>query len=439
MLYSLPVLPTYFLIGPLYIVQGIYAKYFGLPLQSIAMVLLLSRLFDAISDPVIGSWVDRYYSRVGSRKPFMVAGGLLLVCSSWFLYVPPDNVSVGYFLVWFLIFYLAYTLFEIPHLSWANELAPDSKNKSSFYAWRAVGMYSGSLLFFAVPFLPVFENHSFTPETLKWSVLVAGLIMGPFLYVCLNNVPNCSFDKKGNGLSKKENLDDVNFTKLIFTNTPLLWFLLAFFCAGLGVGMWFSMIFLYVESYLGLGEKFALVYVVSIGISIISLGLWPRLASALSKKRVWQLAMLMIALGLLGTGELSLAGDAVLPLLLCMTTIYCGFTALNAIAPSILGDIIDYGFWEFGKECGGIYFSIYTLTMKGSLALGGAIGLGVSGWYGFNAMESTHAASAVFGLHLVTSWLPAVFVLVSILFIEFIPINSCRHKIAHREVDSTSC
>ena len=73
-----------------------------------------------------------------------------------------------------MAFYLGYTLFEIPHLSWANDFSISSMEKNTIYGYRGFGGYLGTLLFFVVPLLPIFETSEFTPETLKWSVLVAG-------------------------------------------------------------------------------------------------------------------------------------------------------------------------------------------------------------------------------------------------------------------------
>ena len=99
--YALPVLPLAFLLGPMAILQGIYAKHFGLTLTTIASVLLISRVFDAVTDPIIGYYADKHRVMSGSRKPFILTGGILFIISSWFLYVPPANVSAEYFLVWF--------------------------------------------------------------------------------------------------------------------------------------------------------------------------------------------------------------------------------------------------------------------------------------------------------------------------------------------------
>ena len=110
--YALPAMGTIFLFGPVGVLQGIYATYFGVSLTAIAMVLLVARLFDAVSDPLIGYLSDRYHVKKGSRKPFMACGGVLMIISGYFLNVPVDpysldastQVSVMYFLTFYLLF-----------------------------------------------------------------------------------------------------------------------------------------------------------------------------------------------------------------------------------------------------------------------------------------------------------------------------------------------
>ena len=86
--YSAPYLTMAWLGAPIPILQGIYAKYYGFSLTTLATIILLARFFDAITDPLIGYYSDRYARRTGTRKPFILAGGLLLILSAYFLYVP---------------------------------------------------------------------------------------------------------------------------------------------------------------------------------------------------------------------------------------------------------------------------------------------------------------------------------------------------------------
>lgn len=435
LVYALPVVSLSFLYGPSgAILQGIYAKHFGLTLTTIATVLLISRLFDAVSDPVIGYCADRYHARHGSRKPFVVSGGLLFIIASWFLYVPPVNVSPIYFLVCFLAFYLSYTLFEIPHLAWGSELSTDSENKNRIYGLRSCCWFIGGLLFYAIPLLPLFRTNEFTPETLKWSVLAASVLMLPLLYMSIRLVP----DRQGSqvhSLQTSYKRESVIFLcKTIFKNKPLLILTAAHTCTGFGSGMWFTLLFIFVDTYLGLGHQFALVYVTSFGLSILALRIWYELALRLGKQCTWWIAMVLVASGMVGTGLLSAANADWLLLLACMTLIYSGFAAFSIMVPSLMSDISDYGTLKFGTDRTASYFSLYTLINKTVGALGGALGLALAGWFGFDPTMISHSNAAILGLRISIAWIPAVMILASIFFIIRIPITAKRHKIIQRRL-----
>ena len=430
--YGLPLLPLCFLYGPIGILQGMYAKYFGLSLTVIASVLLIARLFDAISDPVIGYCADRYYARRGHRKPFIVVGGSLFIVASWFLYVPPMDVNAEYFLVWFLAFYFAYTLFEIPHLAWGSELVSDSREKNRVYGLRSLFVFIGTLLFYTMPLLPWFGTNEFTPETLKWSVFVAGTLMLPLLYLSIKAVPDTQ--KSPPSKVTKESLRVV--LQVIFTNKPLLILTAAHICTGFGSGMWFTLNFIVVDAYLGLGAKFALVYATSFAVSILSLRLWYLLANRWSKQATWIAAMVLVIVGLLGFGFLSPENTGWLALLLCMSLITSGFACFSIMVPSLLSDISDYGTWKFGTNRAATYFSLYTFINKTVAALGGALGLAIAGWVGFEPTARIHSDMAIFGIRFIIAWIPALFIALSIVFIARIPITAHRHAVIRRRLDT---
>ena len=442
--YAAPSMAIAFLFSSLGIIQGIYAKHFGMALSSIALVLLVSRLFDAVTDPLIGYFSDRYRARSGTRKPFVVVGGLFFIVSSYFLYVPinPDNidssttVSTPYFLGWFLAFYFAWTLLEIPHLAWGAELAPSSKAKNKIYSLRSMATYLGILLFYLVPLLPFFETNEFTPQTLQWAVVAAGLMMIVSLYFCVRLTP------KSNGIyihsskcSKKESIWVLR--REIINNKPFLLFIVAFFLFGVGgSGMWFTLKFIFVDAYLGLGKHFALLSLVGICASLVAIGFWYWLASHLGKKIVWGLGMLLYALGIFGASFLEPGQASIVALSVIMVLVYVGSTPINAISPSLLADIIDYSSWKFGSDHTATYFSLYMLVLKASLAVGGSLGLGLASWYGFDPAAVAHRDEHVFGLRLSISWIPAGLLLLSILVMALVPINGRRHAVIRRRLDT---
>ena len=125
--FSGPSVGLMFVMGPMNIIQGIYAKYFGIPLTTLAGILLICRLFDVFSDPLMGYFSDRYKARTGTRKPFVMVGGLSLIVCSYFLFIPPDNVSTVYIAFWLISFYAASTLISIPTYAWGGEMSGQKK------------------------------------------------------------------------------------------------------------------------------------------------------------------------------------------------------------------------------------------------------------------------------------------------------------------------
>lgn len=444
--YALPSVTIAFLVGPVAtILQGIYAKYFGIPLATVAAVILMARLFDAISDPIIGYLSDRYQHHLAGRKLFIVSGGLLFIVSSYFLYAPLElssqstqvgNVSVPYFLGWFLAFYLSFTLFEIPHLAWGGEIAMSAHDRNKLYGLRALASYIGLLLFFVVPLLPFFESDEFTPQTLAWSVTAASIVMLPLLLICIFAVPK---DRKAFDCDRqRQDFRKDRFSVIavsIISNKPFLVFLAAFFFSGAALGMWYGMMYLFVDVYLGLGHKLSLAYVLSFGVTIPMLGFWVRLANKVDKSTSWGIGMVLVLVGIFGTGFLMPGESSWLPLLLCMVLISTGSAASVALAPSLLTDIIDYSALKFELNSAATYFSLYTLVAKGNVAIGGAAGLAIAASYGFDPLNIVQSAEAQFGLLLSIAWLPVLITLISISFIALTPINARRHRVIRRRLD----
>ena len=200
--------------------------------------------------------------------------------------------------------------------------------------------------------------------------------------------------------------------------------------------MWFTVFFIIVDAYLGLGAQFAMVYAISFVFGILSLRLWYLLANRWSKQATWVVAMVLVMLGSIGSGFLSPENTGWLALLFCMTLITSGFACFQIMVPSLLSDIVDYGTWKFGTDRAATYFSLYTFINKSVGALGGALGLAIAGWVGFDPTATTHSDMAISGVRFTIAWIPALFILFSIFFIARIPITAHRHAVIRRRLDS---
>jgi Na+/melibiose symporter-like transporter len=440
--YTLPVMSTVFLFGPIALLQGIYATYFGLSLTTIAMVLLAGRLFDAVTDPLVGYLSDYCHIRTGSRKVFLGGGGFLMIVSAYFLYVPVEpsllnastQVSVVHFLVFYLLFYLSMTIFEIPHLAWGAELTATPAERNSLFSWRAGAASIGGWLFYAVPLLPIFESNAITPQTLQWTVLASAFLILPTLLICLVVVP------RQRGQANTRNVARVKGTPLhlamLIKNKPLLLFLVISLIVGMSNGMFWTMSFIYVNSYLGLGEHYALVTLTLFIVGTLSIKFWHSVASHVNKKTVWALGTGIFLVSVVSMVWLKPGEDSFQSLLIINILAGCGLMAGSVMAPSILSDIIDYSRCKFNADCSASFFSIYQLAGKASIALGSAVALLVAGWYGFNpSITATNSSEAIMGLRLATIWLPVLIGLVSIICILLLPNIEHRHDIIRRYLE----
>jgi len=343
----LPCIPAYMLMAPIHIIQGVYAKHYGIALTTLASILLLSRLLDALSDPIIGYYSDRYRSKHGTRKPFITAGSLMIVLCGYFLYVPPETVTPFYAGLWIIAFYTAYTLFEIPHITWPADIAHESDDKTRLYSYRVFASYCGLALFYCIPLLPLFESRAITPETLKVTFIVAAVMTVPFLIQAMRSVPSGR-----RPLAEPLAAPAVTWStlttalKVMATNTPFRLFLAAFVSGGFATGMWYGLIYIYVDAYLGMGEQFAQLFLIAFIIGLLVTPLWYQLALKIGKKNTWMCAITLLIISFILTSVLEPGTTTFTQLLALKTLQTSGFVCLYAVTPAMLSDINDYSHWK---------------------------------------------------------------------------------------------
>ena len=432
--FAAPSIAVTFLMGPIALVQGIYAMHYGVALTAIAAVLLISRLFDAVTDPLIGYLSDRSRARSGTRKPFIFAGGISLVICSYFLFIPSGNVSIVYFAGWSLAFYLAATVYNIPLMAWASEMTADPKDRTLLFTLLLGVGQVGGLLFYLVPFLPIFATSEITPETLKVSVLIGAVLMLPSLYISLRFAPNGHAPIEKNPAKPSVYDAGRQFIAAVKNNRPFQLFVAAYMCLGLGLGMWAGLFFIYVDAFLGLGDQFATISVAGMVIGLLITPVCYKLTTLLGKRTTWMISSCVVLFGVFYTGTLNPGDATVIHLLILQTILIAGGVFGGVIAPAMLSDTIDYGALVDGVDRNGLYFSIFTLLVKMQGALGAAMGLALAGWFGFDATAAEQTARGIFGMQLAISWVPLCIASLGLVFIWRTPLNDRRNEIIQRRL-----
>lgn len=156
--YGLLGLPLAFVALPLYVLlPNHYAREFGMPLATLGGVLLAARLFDAVSDPLLGRWADRLFLRsplvllaTGAVSAVVLAVGLTAL---FFPKVQGHGALAAWALACLLVTYLAYSQLGIAHQSWGARLGGDELQRSRIVAWREGAALVGVVLASVLPTL----------------------------------------------------------------------------------------------------------------------------------------------------------------------------------------------------------------------------------------------------------------------------------------------
>lgn len=121
----------------------------AVPPATAGFVILLPKIWDFVIDPIIGSVSDRFDSRMGNRRPFMFAGGLLLPVFFGLMFAPPDlgtTATALWVAGFFVLSATAFSLFQVPYIALPAELTSDPLERTRVIAYRMVALTIGILL-----------------------------------------------------------------------------------------------------------------------------------------------------------------------------------------------------------------------------------------------------------------------------------------------------
>jgi GPH family glycoside/pentoside/hexuronide:cation symporter len=428
--YVAPIAGLYFFYIPMWsILPGIYAKYFGLGMTSVAAVVLLIRLFDGIVDTTVGYLADLHRSRGGSRKPWTFVGCLGSIIACYFLFIPPQPVSTTYYLCWSLAYFLALTIADIPHLTWGSELVIDYQRRAYVYGARNMMSRFGIVAFYSLPLLPFYSSTDYTPGVLRDAVAIGAIMSVIGLLWMAIGAPAGRISRVDQADSPRQYIQ--SFTG----NRPLLIHFVAFGLVGLSYGMWFGLLYFYLDSYLGFGSRIALMFLLGFAVAALSTPLWLALIRATSKSAAWCTGIVLFVIQLVGMWFLAPGVHWWIPLGLVVLANLC-FCCHDTAALAILGDIVDYGRLRFHRDRGSTYFAFNALVYKFGLGIGGGVAIGTAGLFGFTASNGMHSANSIWGLKLGFIVLPACFAMVGMLVIWRTPINKHRHQVICSRLES---
>ena len=416
--YGLPGLPLAVLGLPLFIyLPTFYAETVGIELATIGLALLIARLWDMVTDPVIGVLSDRTRSRFGRRRPWMVGALPLLCLSIWFLFVPPAGAGVGHLLIWSIALYLAWTMFQLTHAAWGAELSSDYHQRSRITGTREALVIVGTLLAAAAPVLLAGKDGQEAGLAAVLRAVAIGLIIGLPLASLLAAalVPDPPVAAPPSFIASRARAwreRMVEGTRAMKENRAFARLILAYFLNGIANGLPATLFLLFVGHVLVLPDKAGALLFIYFACAILGIPLWVWLSGRLDKHRAWLIAMAGNCL-IFAWAPFLAAGDYMPFLAICVLSGLC-LGADLALPPSMQADVVDLD--RAGEAEGGggprtgLYFALWGMATKLALALAVGITFPALDLAGFDASDgAVNDEDRLLVLALLYGALPIVF------------------------------
>ncbi len=387
--YGLPALPLAAMYFPVFVfLAEFYAGAYGLSLATLGFVLLAIRVFDAVSDPVVGHLSDGT-GVLGRRKLWLVAATPVVMLATWQLFVPPLDVGIGWFAGWLFVLTFGWTLAMTPYFAWGAELSGDYVERGKIAIWRESAGLIGTIG--AAVLYGIGGGGAGGMELIAWQVV---LILPIAVAVCWWKVPDAvNYGRKAPALW---DVISILRSQAIFRRL-----LLAYFINGLANGIAATLFVFFVSYRLGAAEMSGPLLVVYFGAAVLGAPLWNWLVGRYSKHRVWCWAM--IYAGAIFVWTLAL-GDGGWPYFAVICVLSGAALGADLALPSaIQADLVDVATDQSGAQQTGAFFALWSVATKLALAVSGAASLIYLDLVGFdvaieNDVGALQAMALLYGL-----------------------------------------
>ena len=408
-------------------IPNYYGQDLGLSLAAVGTIWLMTRLFDAVSDPLIGWLSDRTSTPWGRRRVWMVAAVPIMMISVYKLFMPSGEVTELYLLGWLVALWIGWTMLFIPYYAWAAELSTDYNERTRITGWRAwIGM-AANVVSKVVPVLSIFFfDYGGTAETLFLIGVMTLVLLPVTVGLCVTNVPEPQ-DYRPTQIALLPGL------KLMLKNGPFKRLVVAFFVNQLGSAISTALVVFYIRNVLEEEQSSILMLLVYYGFNLLGIPFWIWFSSVVSKHRAWCMALFVFAgfqscYLLLGPGDFY----NMLPITACT-----GFLggAFFVIPNSMKADVIDIDRLETGEDRTAWYFAVWSFTTKVALSVGPWLALTLLAIVGFDPSIAARSEEGIEGLKLLFVLGPATGFVLAALIAWNHPLDQKRHAEIRRELE----
>ena len=364
--------------GYMYLLMSLYVMKFSTDVLLIApavmgVIFSISRIWDAVSDPIAGYLSDRTTFKFGRRRTWMLLSFIPISFGFLAVFSPPESMQGQSLDLWMMIailsFYSAITLFNVPHMALGAELSEDYHERTRLFGVRHIGFTVGSILSLVPMSLLISEENSPTGDVRELAGNLAFLAVAAMSLMIFFSVSRL---KENPEFQNRVNKNPFKAFRDVWVNPHAKILIIVLFIENLG-GAVIGVLTLYVTQYIVEAPAWAPLIIFAYMLpSALSVPLWIPLSKRFGKIRLW-----VFSLALTG---ISFGGIFIIPFLDSVTerliVMFIGATlggmaagCGGAIGPSVKGDVIDYDEYLTGERKEGSYFAALNFVFKSATGI----------------------------------------------------------------------
>jgi GPH family glycoside/pentoside/hexuronide:cation symporter len=380
-----------------------YTDIFGIPAAAVGTMFLVSRIWDAVNDPIMGIIADRTETKWGKFRPYLIWVSVPLAIIGVFTFITPDFSVTGkiiYAYATYILIMMAYTAINIPYSALMGVLSPNTQERPSISTYRFVLAYVG--LFMVQGLTMKWVNFFGKGNQAVGFPYVMG-IFGVMATIMFFITFATTKERVQPPSSQKSNLK--NDLQDLYHNKPWM-ILLIMSISTLTYVIIRSGSVMYFFKYNMTNEKLAPTFMVMGTVAvIIGVACTDFLTKLVGKKRLYTIVMALCSIFTILF--YFIPEDNIILIFIVHIIISFVMAPQAPLLWAMYADTADYSHWKNGRRATGLVFSAATFAQKFGIALGGA----VSGWilaaFGFIANQP-QTPEALHGIRLMMSLIPAV-------------------------------
>lgn len=413
-----------------------YTDVFGLSPAVVGTMFLVTKIIDAVSDPVMGLIADRTRSRWGSFRPYILWVALPYGLCGYLMFASPDLSDSGkivYAYVTYTLMMLAYTAINVPYSSLLGVISPSSVERTKVSSYRFVCAFLAGwiVVTFVGPFKTILGGGD---EVLGFRLTMAifaviSVLLFWYTFATTKERVHPPIDRS---TDIKKDLG------AIWNNGPWRALFISAISTLMSLAIRFGVLLYYFKYYIA-SDDAPIFLIFNKGDLFLSIGMLAMIVGVMLTKTLsdrFEKRSLMIVLSTLNA--LSMVVFFFIPSdqYWLMVLVYSIGNLLNGPTPALVwsmyADCADYGEWKTGRRTTGLVFSTVLFAQKTGLAVGaGSAGI-MLGLFGFVANE-VQSDSAILGIRLMFTIIPAILAIIGAVAIVFYKID--RNLLNQMEAD----